>query len=815
MGRRKRPAVIRKSGYLTTGTVLLLAPLPAFARLRASGASAWLRYGFGEGIGAYHADGSHMSCRTTGDVRRLAVRLFTFVAFVSLLSGSSASADTLRGRLLDPEGRPVPAAELVVLRGQTIVAAVRTGADGRYGPIALASGSYDIVVVTHGLRLPPTTVEIAAGRPLTREFTLMLAARQESVLVSVGHVDTTSSRTASSTSVLTRTDIESLQVRSLTDALTVVPGFNAAPSGTLGAQTSLFPRGGESDYTLVLVDGVPQNAFGGAFDAAHLPTSHAERIEIVRGPQSALYGSGAIGSIVHVISAHGGPPSGSVTIEGGSYGQRAGAASGTASHGAWSLGGGVDWLESAGDTRSFDSIAGAVTNDDYSRLSATGSLAWSDHPTRRVRVDVRGGRNERGFPGAYGSDPDGLYGGLDTLSRGENNHLSIGAQALLRSAESLDHRLQLTWRRADAAFVSPFGASNDETGRLTGRYQFDALTGVTGVSAGVEFLRELALNTFITDDTFSPIPVRRSNVGLFVEARPNLHPRVFTTVGIRTERIDRTRLVGDGSRPPFDSSVVWSTNPKIAVAWRVREADTASGRMGETTIRASAGTGIKAPTAFDIAFTDNPSLRPERSRSVEVGVEQQAWQSRLSVDATWFRNRYDDLIVSISQPLSSASRYKTDNIANARSAGLEVGAALHLSSHLSTRVNWTWLDTEVLGVDSLPDVAFAYYQPGDALIRRPRHGASVDLRYTAPRVSGFVLLHHRGAMRDLEPNWASTVYTNPGRVHATLGAAVRVSAGLEVFGRVNNVLDRQYEDVLGFPAMGRSAVIGFRVAAGR
>jgi outer membrane cobalamin receptor len=756
-----------------------------------------------------------MSCPTVGDVRRLIVSLVTAVVLVFLVI-EPAVADTLQGRVLDPSGRAVVSAQVLLLRGQTVVASAIATTDGRYGPVTVAPGRYDVVVVAPGLRLMPTVVDIEAGSAVTRDLLLTLAALQESVLVSATHVDTTASRSASSTSVITRQDLQQLQATSLTDALRVVPGFNTAPSGTIGSQTSLFPRGGESDYTLVLVDGVPQNAFGGAFDAAHLAMVNTERIEVVRGPQSALYGSGAIGGIVHVISAVGGRPQASVTFEGGGYGQRASTASAAASHGAWSFGGGFDWLESAGDTRTFEPLDGEVTNDDYSRLSAGGNIAWSDGPSRRVRVDVRSGRNERGFPGAYGSDPEGLYGGLDTVSRGENRHASIGMSAVVRSNAAIDHSAQVTWSRAEAMFLSPFGTSDDENGRVTARYQLDARIGTTGVSTGAEALRERALNTFVTDDSLSPIPVRRSNVGLFVEARPEFHSRVFTTIGVRAERIDRIRLAGDGTRPAFDSSVVWSTNPKIGMAWIAHEGATpGTGLLGDTKVRMSAGTGIKAPTAFDIAFTDNPDLRPERSRSVDVGLEQQAWQSRLALEVTWFYNSYDDLIVSISQPLSSASRYRTDNIANARSSGLEAGAAVRLSSALSTRVNWTWLDTEVLDVDSLAGVGFGFYEPGDALIRRPAHSTSIELNYASSRISAFALMHHRGAMRDLEPNWASTVYTNPGRAHLALGAALRIGAGLEIYGRVTNAFDRRYEDVLGVPAMGRSAIIGLRVTAGR
>ena len=99
-----------------------------------------------------------------------------------------------------------------------------------------------------------------------------------------------------------------------------MPGFSVVQSGRIGGLTSLFPRGGESDYTLVLIDGVPQNSFGGAFDAAHLDTAALDRIEVIRGPKSALYGNGAIGGVVHLVSRQGGPTRGQFSMEGGGYG---------------------------------------------------------------------------------------------------------------------------------------------------------------------------------------------------------------------------------------------------------------------------------------------------------------------------------------------------------------------------------------------------------------------------------------------------------------------------------------------------------------
>lgn len=742
--------------------------------------------------------------------------LFFFLVLLAVCFISTpAVADTLRGRVTDPAGQPVANARVVLLSGPSVVATATTGADGTYGPVALPAGRYDVAVVAPGLRLVPTAVTVNGDdNAVTRDLSLTLAAHEEAIVVSASQVETTSTRAASSVSVVTAHDIDMQQARSLADVLGSVPGISAAPSGTTGALTALFPRGGESDYTLVLIDGVPQNAFGGAFDAAHLTLTNVEQVEIVRGPQSALYGSGAIGGLVHLVTRAGGAPRASVSMEGGEYGTAATTASASGSAGSWSFGGGLDWLSSEGDTRSFDSIGGAVSNDDYERVAATGSLAWSDTPDRRFRLDLRGGRNERGFPGPYGSDPDGLYSGLDTISRGTNHHASVAGTADLRAGRVM-HHLQATWSNAWSDFVSPFDESEDSTRRVTGRYQADTNVGTTGISAGAELLTERARSTYITGaDPATPLPVERSNVGLFVEARPSLHRRVITSVGLRAERLDRSSLAGSASRPDFESSVIWSANPKLALAWIAHEG-TSTSWVGTTTLRTAAGTGIKAPTAFDIAFTDNPDLKPERSRSIDIGIEQHLWSSRAFVDVAWFGNTYDDLIVTVTQPLSGVSRYQTDNIANARSSGLEVGAGVRLTPALDARATWTWLDTEILGVDDLPGVGFGLYEVGDALVRRPAHTGSLEFRWITARATGLFALHQRGSMRDLEPNWGSSLVTNPGRVTARLAGAYRLTRHFEIYGRVTNLFDREYEDIYGFPAMGRSLIIGLRATAGR
>src|SRR5690606_41856882 len=176
-------------------------------------------------------------------------------------------------------------------------------------------------------------------------------------------------------------------------------------------------------------------------------------------------------------------------------------------------------------------------------------------------------------------------------------------------------------------------------------------------------------------------------------------------------------------------------------------------------------------------------------------------------------NAYDGLIRAVTPPRAGASRYRADNIATARSAGLEIVAGWRVAAVLAARASGTWRDTEVLGVDTVPDRAFGFYEVGDPLVRRPRHAGSFELQFTTDRVSALLLVHQRGAMRDLEPNFGSEVVTNPGRAVAALSASVRLARGFALFGRVSKLFARRQADVYGFPAARRPPVGGPRHAA--
>jgi outer membrane receptor protein involved in Fe transport len=258
-----------------------------------------------------------------------------------------------------------------------------------------------------------------------------------------------------------------------------------------------------------------------------------------------------------------------------------------------------------------------------------------------------------------------------------------------------------------------------------------------------------------------------------------------------------------------------SPNPRAAVSYYLRTSDASGGNWSR--IHGGAGTGIRAPDAFEIAFTDNPGLKPERSKSVDAGVEQALAGGLVILDGTWFLNRYDDLIVAVGRSMQDYSRYRTDNIANAQAQGVEASFALRTRRGLEARASYTFAATAVLAVDHAPGVAPAPFSVGDQLLRRPRHQVNVDLLWRHRYATAYIRAGGRSQVLDVEPNWgaAGGLFHAPGFGVADAGVTVHAGRYADVLLRADNLFGRRYEAVFGYPAPRRSFTVGVRIAAGR
>ena len=723
------------------------------------------------------------------------------------------AADPIRGRVVDASGRAVGGAR-VIATGDGPLATVLTDTGGEFVIDAPPRGRVNLRVTMDGFRAASLTVDERSLDVGT--ITLGISAISESVVVSASQVEVPLTEVTSSVTVIDRAEIETRQLHSVADALRTVPGMAVAATGGLGATTSLFPRGGESNYTLVLIDGVPANSFGGDFDFGHLSTANVERIEVVRGPQSALFGSNAIGAVVRITSRRGGPPSAAFNLEGGQFGTSRVSASTAGSHQEFEWGASFDQLLSDGMNGELLDNGLTVDNDDYTRRTGGGSAGWRRGGSW-VRGDLHYTKDERGFPGPFGSDPAGSYGGIDTISGGSNTRTVGGVAFFTPLSERIGLRGQTGFNRYDSDFASPFGPSDAFSRRWNGGAQLDAaLIQGLDVSAGVDLLRERAGSTFITGGSGQEMPVERFAAGYFAEGRWNSNERVFLNAGLRVDDIRRDQLEASSGRPVLPKDTIVSVNPRVAGAWIVHAAGADS-----TKIRAAAGTGIRPPDGFELAFTDNPELKPERSRSVEAGVDHTFGSGHAVAEATVFTNHYDDLIITVGS-FSGSSRYKTDNISNARATGLELALTLRGrvmqwgGLDLAGRIGYTALDTEILAVDR-DDDAPPPFEVGQALVRRPPHSFFADASVTSGRVTAFVRGNGRSTTLDVEPSMGAFggLFDAPGYNVWSAGATVRAARYLDAYARVENFFNRTYEEALGYPALGRRFTAGLRIAAGR
>jgi outer membrane cobalamin receptor len=733
-----------------------------------------------------------------------------------------ATPASVRGTVTDPAGARVPRARVVLAGALSVIATTDTSAEGEFAIDRVAPGRYEIRVAAEGFRTDPIVVVAMAGETARVAVELHVSAVAESVVVSAAQVELPLGRAADSVTVISSAELRAGQFETVADALRLVPGLTVSRNGGRGAVTSLFPRGGESDFSLVMVDGIKANAFGGGYDFSTLSTSQVERIEVVRGPESALFGADAIGAVVQVVTRHGGHPRVEGLVEGGSFGTSRVGAGTWGSRGAWSWGATAERTSSDGFAGIAPATGEQVSNDDFLSTGAAVSAGWRASNGADIRGSARFVSGDRGYPGPYGSNPIGAYTEVDRLSRGVTRTRQAGArwtQPFSAGGRRLRQTVSASYFDVTSDFTSAYGLSASTSNRATVRAQTDVdLTSSIALSGGVEALREKATNTYITAADAGPVPIRRSVAGLFAEARYQPVSPFTLTGGVRIEHIVRDELPPNpdpfAPRPRFPADERTSVNPRFSAAYLLSGSRT--GTLQWTRIHASAGTGIRPPDALEVAFTDNPELKPERSRSVEAGLDQAMVGERLVVSATAFFNRYDDLIVAVGPALADASRYRTDNISNAQSQGAELSAAFRAAWGLSARFSYTFLDTEILAVDNV-GTAPPPFQVGDPLLRRPRHLAALDLTLTRGPLTTFGHIGSRSRALDVEPTWGTYggLYFNPGFNSVDVGVSWRIVRAVEVVGRVGNLVNRYYEETYGFPALGRNASIGVRIAAGR
>lgn len=723
---------------------------------------------------------------------------FFYASLVWVTLGVACAAQ-FTGVVLDPTSKPIPGAQIAAVNAVGIITQQITDDQGKFD--IYISPLYENVqfrVTAEGFR----TMVVGAG---ASRIQMQLAPVSDSVHVIGSTMDVPASEQGSSVTVITSREIRGRNEALASDLLRQVPGVVMSQSGPRGSVASLFVRGSDSKYNLVLLDGMPINSFyyGGLFDFAHIPADFIEEVDVARGPQSAIYGSYALGSVVNFQTRA--PENGTAldfVAEGGSHAENRFALSGSGIvRKNWGLAGSLSSLLANGP----------VKNSDYRNDNVFLALShrWL---TQNFFVFGDFDSNDTGEAGPFGSNPHGYYSGIDLISRSRNNTSTYGAHYQNDLLDNVRLDVFGGFFLNNNGYRSPYGYSynKDLRGNAEARGTWVVMKNWT-MAGGYAFDREEMRNTYVTTSNSLPFLLRRDNGGIYWENHITWNG-FFINAGVR-EEIYQTPLVpgnvyGYPPRPNFAQRTDTRLNPKVSGAYALQ-----SGQH----LHASYGTGIRPPGGSDLAFTNNPALKPEKTESYDVGVSQRFLNDRLSLDATWFNNRYKDLIVSLGGSLATLSQFSTDNVANARSRGAEVSGQFRPNSWLNLTGSYTWLDTEVLSLNGGNGLVQKYYYLGQPLLRRPKQSGSMLATFHRGKLDANVAGYFRGQTLDVEPLYGAGggLFKNPGYRNFSINLNYLVRHNITIYVNVRNVLDQRYEEIYGFPAPLLNVVAGLKWSLSR
>ena len=732
---------------------------------------------------------------------RLDLAILTAVFLVGGAAARGEPAGALSGRVRTAEGTPVPQLLLVVAGPGGERTAV-TGSEGRYHVAGLAPGEYRVRIEAPGFVLSPEPHRVIAESEEDLDLVLSPAPVREQVLVAATRAEAALSSLGVAASVLDHERIAERRSPDVLHLLEEVPGAAVARAGGLGRQGSLFLRGGPSNAARVMIDGVPVNEPGGAFDFGALLPLSLEQIEVVRGAASSLYGTDALAGVVHLVTRRAGPgdgPAFEAEAEGGRFDSRRlqGEAVGRR--------GGLDWT--AGALRVETDNQGP--NSAFRETAGAAALGIRLGERSSVRLVARGGTSTAGTAGptAFGR-PD--------LDASIERHLLVVGGRLFRAGDRLSHEVLAGYALSDeldlnpidsgsyvprygdrvgafaiSDFTDPAGFQNDVR-RLTLGYQAEGRAGARHLlTAGADLERETGALGTRAEPLLSP---RRTNAGAYVQDRLVLAGRLFVTAGARVER-----------NASFGTRVV----PRVALAWRLR------GGADAATLRASAGTGIKEPSffqSFGVSFfaQGNPNLKPERSRTFDLGIEQRLFGGRVRGEATAFQHDYLD---QVAYHVVDFTTFQGSfvNLGRTRARGVELSVETAPADSLRLSAAYTFLDGRILVSTAEFDPVVAVGRP---LLRRPKHQAAFGARFTRGPVGLGANIVAVGKRADSDFAGLGLL-TNDGYVRLDGRARARLGHGLEAFVVGENLLDRRYQEVLGYPALGRALRAGLRFQSER
>ena len=700
-----------------------------------------------------------------------------------------------------------------------IAASASSKADGTYS-LAVSAGRYRVRFAQPPFRSLEEVVDVGAGESRVLDARLTLERLSSSVVVTAEAEPTLLGQATAPVSIISREEIDARQSVDLTSALLFVPGVTIGRTGAEGGTASVFLNGGNSNFIKVLIDGAPINPPGGAVDFSSLTLDNIDKVEIVHGAESAIYGTDAVSGVIQLFTHRGETrvPEVSVFAEGGSF---------SSARGGGEVGGVLGNFDYSA-AGSYLETDGQGPNDSFINRTLSGNFGYQFSETNRLRLTLRNNTSDAGIPGQTVFEPPSLHQQYDQrifsanarwdFASGQHWHHEIsGGESYTRQHN--DNPIQSFFATDPNVFcpqANPASVPTAEFCDFTGdsRFQYNRanvsaqssyLLSNFGVTAGYEYEVE---NAFLS--TVNVNHARRNNQAGLLDFRYRPLRRVSLNFGGRAEANANfgTRLV-----PRIGGSVV---------------ARYGVGLVGDSLFHAFYGQGIKEPR-FDQTLGDNfgdfgnPALKPESSKTYSAGIEQKLLNDRVRLTADYFYNNFYN-IVSFAFCLPDATNptgnscgviipgapatgfgffFNTDR---ALARGISVTGESKFTRWLNVAGNYTYDDTRVL---QAPNAFDPSELPGNHLLRRPVNSGSLTLNGQWRRVGVTIGGYFTGVRTDSD-FLGLGLTRNPGYARFDIAGHYELGHGVLLYARAQNLFDKQYQDALGYPALGRDARVGVR-----
>lgn len=715
-----------------------------------------------------------------------------------LLLAGSVHAANLTVRILDPDSVAVAGAQVSLLgENGTVIAFQSTAADGVASFPFDSKRSYELQVLAPGFA--PLRSRVDAGSDAVT-LNVRVAGATENVVVTATRFPTPEAESSTSVDSLSGAQLQTMNPVAAADALRFLPGAIVAVAGQRGGLGSVFVRGGDSRYNRVVVDAVPVNEPGGRFDFGVLPLAAADRLEFVRGAESTLYGSDAMTSVLQVFTATGSTRTPEFTFgaDGGNF---------ASAHGYVGIAGARGRLDFNlfGDQWN---TSGQGLNAAYSDSLQGGNVGIRLSRQAALRLRARHTNSRTGVPSEWRFNGQPLMS-PDMEQRARQNNFLASADLTIAGPSRWQHRLvgfEYNHRSLNQDDVMEPGRVSPSFGNIDFPFQAIARINRAGFSyqadymerswarttAGYEFEDE---NGVVGDLTFPPL-----THGL------RLNHAVYAEQSLTRDRVS---LVA-GLRWVHNQTFGNKTVPRIAATYRLRSGGR---RFSATRLRFSYATGIKEPLleesfASGPFILPSPTLKAEENRAFEAGFEQGLAAGKYSLTALYYHNLFRNQITFATDPVTFVGQYL--NLNRSIAHGAEIALHGRPLPRLSLDGAYNYTSTQILDAPFAFDPLLAAGQP---LVRRPKHSGSVLMTYLGSRWGANLGGSFVGRRPDSDFLGFGVTHA-AGYARVDLGGWYAITSRLTAYCNVENALNRSYEEVVGYPALGVNARAGLRLKLG-